>query len=99
MVGRAAAEEGSVGTVATDLQRTVAPPTEAPSTVAPLTDRRPPRPTDRAWTDEAVRKLRADANRSADTHLIKLDLPAGWDVDIYLKDESTHPTGDRKSVV
>ena len=62
----------------------------------PLIDRRPPRPTDRAWTDEAVRRLRADANRSADTHLIRLDLPDGWDVDLYLKDESTHPTGSLK---
>lgn len=67
-----------------------------PAAPTPLIDRRPPRPTDRAWTDEAVRRLRADANRSADTHLIKLDLPAGWDVDLYLKDESTHPTGSLK---
>ena len=51
---------------------------------------------DRAWIDEAVRRLLADANRSADTHLIQVPLPDGWDVDLYLKDESTHPTGSLK---
>ncbi len=51
---------------------------------------------DRAWVDEAVRRLQADANRSADTHLIAVPLPAGWEVDLYLKDESTHPTGSLK---
>ena len=64
--------------------------------VRPLVDVLPPRPADRSWTDEAVRRLQADANRSADTHLVRLDLPAGWDVDVYLKDESTHPTGSLK---
>lgn len=62
----------------------------------PLRDVPPPRPADRAWTDEAVRRLQADANRSADTHLIAVDLPPGWEVDVYLKDESTHPTGSLK---
>ncbi|AXH96734.1 PLP-dependent cysteine synthase family protein [Ornithinimicrobium avium] len=62
----------------------------------PLDDVLPARPADRAWTDEAVRRLTADANRSADTHLVKLDLPPGWAVEIYLKDESTHPTGSLK---
>ncbi|WP_134772817.1 PLP-dependent cysteine synthase family protein [Ornithinimicrobium flavum] len=62
----------------------------------PITDRTAPRPAVRPWVDEAVRRLRADANRSADTHLVRLDLPAGWDVDVYLKDESTHPTGSLK---
>ncbi|WP_289017501.1 PLP-dependent cysteine synthase family protein [uncultured Ornithinimicrobium sp.] len=62
----------------------------------PVVDRRPRRPHDRAWTDEAVRRLKADANRSADTHLIALTMPPGWDVQVYLKDESTHPTGSLK---
>src|SRR5690606_13017379 len=62
----------------------------------PLLDVLPPRPADRAWTDEAVRRLRADANRSADTHLVNVEMPPGWDVDLYLKDESTHPTGSLK---
>src|SRR6185312_17244974 len=54
------------------------------------------RPVDRAWVDEAVRRITADANRSADTHLVHVGLPDGWDVDLYLKDESTHPTGSLK---
>jgi cysteine synthase A len=53
-------------------------------------------PADRAWLDEAVRRVEADANRSADTHLHVFPLPADWDVDLYLKDESVHPTGSLK---
>ena len=55
--------------------------------------------TSRAWVDESVRRIRADANRSADTHLVAVPLPGGWadaGVDLYLKDESTHPTGSLK---
>ncbi|MEZ8141829.1 cysteine synthase [Enterovibrio norvegicus FF-33] len=48
------------------------------------------------WVCEAIRKIEADFQRSADTHLIKLDLPYFSDIDIYLKDESTHPTGSLK---
>ena len=51
---------------------------------------------DRTWVNEAIRKVEADSNRSADTHLHVFPLPAGWDVDLYLKDESTHPTGSLK---
>lgn len=50
----------------------------------------------RAWVDEAMRRVQADANRSADTHLHVLDLPAEWGVQVYLKDESVHPTGSLK---
>jgi cysteine synthase A len=50
----------------------------------------------RTWSDEAIRRVEADANRSADTHLMKCELPAGWGVDLYFKDESTHPTGSLK---
>lgn len=50
----------------------------------------------RAWVAQSVRRLEADGRRSADTHLIKLDLPAAWGIDLYLKDESTHPTGSLK---
>jgi cysteine synthase A len=50
----------------------------------------------RDWVCEAIRVIDADANRSADTHLIPVSLPAGWGVDLYLKDESTHPTGSLK---
>ncbi|MFN4134398.1 MAG: PLP-dependent cysteine synthase family protein [Novosphingobium sp.] len=50
----------------------------------------------RAWSDEAVRRIEADFNRSADTHLIRLDLPKFKDITLYLKDESVHPTGSLK---
>ncbi|MFE5856284.1 PLP-dependent cysteine synthase family protein [Streptomyces sp. NPDC056500] len=53
-------------------------------------------PAYRAWLKEAVRKVQADANRSADTHLLKFPLPDEWGIDLYLKDESTHPTGSLK---
>ncbi|GAA3020192.1 PLP-dependent cysteine synthase family protein [Actinokineospora globicatena] len=50
----------------------------------------------RAWVCEAVRIIEADANRSADTHLLPFPLPDEWGVRLYLKDESTHPTGSLK---
>ncbi|HEY0452242.1 PLP-dependent cysteine synthase family protein [Actinophytocola sp.] len=50
----------------------------------------------RTWVCEAVRIIEADANRSADTHLIPFPLPVEWNVQLYLKDESTHPTGSLK---
>jgi cysteine synthase A len=53
-------------------------------------------PARRAWLAEAVRKVRAEGARSADTHLLGFPLPEEWGVDLYLKDESTHPTGSLK---
>ncbi len=53
-------------------------------------------PSDRAWANEAIRKVEADANRSADTHLLVFALPEHPNVDLYLKDESTLPTGSLK---
>src|SRR3954447_25703622 len=50
----------------------------------------------RDWANEAVRRLDADANRSADTHLHAFPLPSHWAIDLYLKDESVHPTGSLK---
>jgi cysteine synthase len=52
--------------------------------------------TGRAWVDRAVAIVEADARRSADTHLLVYPLPPEWGVDLYLKDESTHPTGSLK---
>jgi cysteine synthase len=49
-----------------------------------------------AWTAAAIRRIEADFNRSADTHLIPLALPGFPGIDIYLKDESSHPTGSLK---
>lgn len=51
---------------------------------------------DAAWVRGAIRLLEADANRSADTHLHVFPLPAEWGIDLYLKDESVHPTGSLK---
>jgi cysteine synthase len=51
---------------------------------------------DRAWVHEAVRRVEADGNRSADTHLVRVPLWSFPGVDLYLKDESTHPTGSLK---
>lgn len=53
----------------------------------------------RAWADNAVRLIEADARRSADTHLLRYPLPSNWsgvDVALYLKDETTHITGSLK---
>lgn len=50
----------------------------------------------RTWTQDAVRKIESDFHRSADTHLIRLDSPGLPNIQLYLKDESTHPTGSLK---
>jgi cysteine synthase A len=50
----------------------------------------------RDWVNEAIRRIEADFNRSADTHLLRLDLPAFPGIALYFKDESTHPTGSLK---
>ncbi|UYH55020.1 PLP-dependent cysteine synthase family protein [Qipengyuania sp. SS22] len=52
--------------------------------------------TKREWASWAIGRIEADFNRSADTHLIPLPVPALPDVAIYLKDESSHPTGSLK---
>ncbi|WP_104092185.1 PLP-dependent cysteine synthase family protein [Arthrobacter sp. GMC3] len=49
-----------------------------------------------AWTHQAIKKVQAENNRSADTHLYKVDLPSHWGVDLYVKDESCHRTGSLK---
>lgn len=50
------------------------------------------------WLHTAIAQIEADYQRSADTHLIALPLPgfASCGIDLYLKDESTHPTGSLK---
>src|SRR3954467_12343084 len=50
----------------------------------------------REWSNDAVRRIEADANRSADTHLHVFPLPEEWGIELYLKDESVHPTGSLK---
>ncbi|UKV12902.1 PLP-dependent cysteine synthase family protein [Thalassospiraceae bacterium SW-3-3] len=51
---------------------------------------------DRQWVADAINIIEADFNRSADTHLIRLDLPSLDGIGLYLKDESTHPSGSLK---
>jgi len=51
---------------------------------------------ERAWARDAIALVEADANRSADTHLLPFPLPVAWGIDLYLKDESSHPTGSLK---
>lgn len=48
------------------------------------------------WVKNAIKIINADYQRSADTHLVKLEPLTISGVDIYLKDESTHPTGSLK---
>ncbi|MHA6964449.1 PLP-dependent cysteine synthase family protein [Zobellella denitrificans] len=48
------------------------------------------------WIRTALRTLSSDQLRTSDTHLYRLDIPGIKGVDIYLKDESTHPTGSLK---
>lgn len=48
------------------------------------------------WSRQAVRLLERDGQRSADTHLIKPVFSGLGNVSVYLKDESTHPTGSLK---
>ncbi len=48
------------------------------------------------WVNHAISEINADFQRSADTHLIRLSLPASPGIHLYLKDESTHPTGSLK---
>jgi cysteine synthase A len=50
----------------------------------------------RDWVNEAIRKIEADFNRSADTHLLRLDMPSVPGITLYFKDESIHPTGSLK---
>ena len=49
-----------------------------------------------SWTRNAIGKVQAESNRSADTHLYKIELPQQWGVDLYVKDESCHRTGSLK---
>lgn len=55
-----------------------------------------PQPCSMEWRNRAIATIEADFNRSADTHLIRIDLPKFNDITLYLKDESSHPTGSLK---
>ncbi len=49
-----------------------------------------------SWVNQAIKKIEADYRRSSDTHLLKIDIPGCQYASLYLKDESTHPTGSLK---
>ena len=48
------------------------------------------------WIHWAISRIESDFNRSADTHLIKLPNLLCTQIDLYLKDESIHPSGSLK---
>jgi cysteine synthase A len=50
----------------------------------------------RTWVPQAIHMIEADFNRSADTHLFPIHLPGFPDIELYFKDESSHPTGSLK---
>jgi cysteine synthase A len=51
---------------------------------------------DRRWCDEAVHRIEADFTRSADTHLLRVQIPGLPQQLLYFKDESVRPTGSLK---
>src|SRR5262249_9122456 len=53
-------------------------------------------PDGHSWVHHAVQVIEADFNRSSDTHLLRVPVPGVRSVALYLKDESTHPTGSLK---
>ncbi|MBW4330199.1 PLP-dependent cysteine synthase family protein [Stakelama sp. CBK3Z-3] len=48
------------------------------------------------WHRQALHMLHAEQTRSADTHLIAVPLTNAPDIQLYLKDEASHPTGSLK---
>ncbi|TXN30005.1 PLP-dependent cysteine synthase family protein [Lacisediminihabitans profunda] len=48
------------------------------------------------WVLESIRKLEAEANSTPETPLHLFPLPADWEIDLYLKNESVQPTGSLK---
>jgi cysteine synthase A len=57
---------------------------------------KPGRVHDPRWVSHAIHLIEADINRSADTHLIRIELPRAPGIALYLKDECSHPTGSLK---
>src|SRR3546814_18366455 len=50
----------------------------------------------RDWTSDALEKLRREAARAADTHLLRLEFDGFPGIGCYFKDEAAHPTGSLK---
>ena len=53
-------------------------------------------PCSRQWLNWAISRIEADFTRSADTHLLPVPIPSLPGIALYLKDESSHPTGSLK---
>jgi len=51
---------------------------------------------DRRWLHGVLDELAQEAARSADTHLLRVDLPTFPGIRFYFKDEAAHPTGSLK---
>lgn len=51
---------------------------------------------DRGWCTAALRLLQQERDRCEETALRRFPLPTSWGVDLYVKDESAHPTGSLK---
>jgi cysteine synthase len=49
-----------------------------------------------SWVAHAVQTIEADFHRSSDTHLLRVPLPGVRGIALYVKDESTHPSGSLK---
>ena len=50
----------------------------------------------RSWVGESMARLRREAARSADTHLLQQSFAAFPGIDFYFKDEAAHPSGSLK---
>lgn len=48
------------------------------------------------WISDSLAKLQVDTSSSGDTRMHRVPLPADWGIDLYVKDESGHPTGSLK---
>ena len=53
----------------------------------------PLREAERHWVHAALAKLAQESARSADTHLLKLNVPGLRGIDFHFKDGASHPTG------
>ena len=49
-----------------------------------------------SWVERAIALLIRDAEDARQTPVRKFPLPESWGIDLYLKDESMHPTGSLK---
>lgn len=50
-----------------------------------------------SWVQQSIKLILAEMQRSSDTHLFQVPMPESYqDIQVYIKDESTHPTGSLK---